>query len=159
MLATRFANETGCEVVHCGPPSKDPFHELLDLTYTHTAPVAFDRFHLGEQVYGPIYRGADALGGLNRRLLERRRLRQRYAVVVLCLPPYAVARANWERRKAEGGEMFPDDVGYRKVYDGFFTVKTELPVIMYDYTAGVPLDVVLDSITRARIARYTPRAI
>lgn len=142
------ANGLFGDVVHLGPHKGDPRRELMAHLAVHPGPVAFDRFHLGEQTYGPIYRGKDGLGWIGRRAVEKA-LKERRAVVVLCLPPYAVCHANWARRKADGGEMFPDPANHRRVYDAYLTARTDLPVVMYDYT--------LQSVDRACVAIHDAR--
>lgn len=123
--------------VHQGPYRGDPLPETirrLERRENRGAVIA-DRLHLGEQVYGPVYRGRDKLGVAGRRMLERYLL-ARGAVVVLALPPFATAHAAWSTRKAAGGEMFPDEAGFRAVYDGFArSIRTHLPLRFYDHTA------------------------
>ncbi len=136
------------DAVHLGPHKGDPRRELMAHLAAHPGPVAFDRFHLGEQVYGPVYRGKDGLGWIGRRAVEKA-LAKRCGIVVICLPAYAVAHANWARRRAEGGEMFPSPSGFKSVYDRYLTVKTDLPVVMYDYT--------LQSVDRACVAIHDAR--
>lgn len=156
-LVQAFNMMDSAPVVHVGPPAGSPLHEWSQLLRDHADKVSFDRLHLGEQVYGPIYRGRDALGSFGRKMLERK-LAKRFAVVILCLPPYAVARANWAKRKAVGGEMFPDDAGFRKVYDAFMIVKTSLPVVMYDYTEASWKEAFCEVARRRRKAYYNEGA-
>lgn len=121
---------------HQGPYQGDPLAASLRVLGRWGAdPLILDRFHLGEQVYGPIYRDRDALGRAGQRMLERV-LWSRPTVVVLALPPLRVAKANWAARKAAGGEMFPE--GYERVYDGFRFMTTDLPLLRYDYTRETP---------------------
>lgn len=129
----------GTVVEHLGPHEGDPLEELVRRlawwpTHPHVRHVLFDRFHLGEQVYGPIYRGVDRLGENGRREIESL-LRAYKAIVVVALPPYAVCQDNWAERKAAGGEMFPDPTKHRKVWDAYESaLKTDLPTLTYDYT-------------------------
>ena len=128
----------GLSYVHQGPYRGDPLVDtirLLERKENRGAVIA-DRLHIGEQVYGPVYRGKDKLGSAGRRMLERYLL-ARGTVVVLALPPFAVAHLAWFARKATGGEMFPDESGFRAVYDGFArSIRTHLPVRFFDHTSG-----------------------
>lgn len=142
-------------IVHTGPPTPggDVRAELLAALAANPGRAVFDRFHLGEQVYGPLFRGGDALGREGRLAVEAE-LKRRRAVVVLAMPPFGEAHAAWFGRKAAGKEMFVDR--YREVYDAFQTVETDLPFVIYDYTAG-PLLCVLDEIAKARRHAYGER--
>lgn len=123
-------------VIHVGPPAHDPYTEMVALLNAHQEDVAFDRFHIGETIYGPIFRGRNGLERPWFAALEAR-LAARRAVVVICLPPYDVARANWLARRAAGREMFADR--YDDVYRGFAAQRhtlTTLPSMRYDYTTA-----------------------
>lgn len=133
-LAKAYARtHPGVRVIHLGPHVGDPFEELVQHLANNPGPVVFDRFHIGEQTYGPVYRGRDGLGQYGRTRIERL-LRERQAIVVLALPPYEICFGNWEARKKAGGEMFPDPSKYVKLYDRYKAVKTTLPTLQYDYT-------------------------
>ena len=97
--------------------------------------LVMDRSWLSEQVYGPIYRGADRLATFQRRHLERIALRLG-AVVVLCLPPWADVRDQWARRKGldPKAEMLDNEDQLRRIYDAYHALETDLPVVHYDYT-------------------------
>lgn len=50
--------------LHCGPPTQDPLREYLDLDWYAPGSgqhVICDRWHIGETIYGPLYRGESAL--------------------------------------------------------------------------------------------------
>lgn len=62
-LAESFKKEWGVEVRHSGPPERHPLIEYGQLFDSPTTPsVIFDRYHWGEEVYGPLYRGKSGLG-------------------------------------------------------------------------------------------------
>lgn len=127
-LAALYGRTT---VLHQGPFESDPFHETLETLRPRLErgeSVIWDRSHLGEQVYGPIFRDGDGLGSVNRRMLERWMLSYR-AAVVLCYPPFGVALKNWERRHER--EMFKDR--FAEQYTAWKRIETELPVVGYDY--------------------------
>lgn len=65
-LAKRIAElQPDTTIVHCGPPTIDAYTEYASHTSQYIpnlgASVVFDRFHIGELVYGPIYRGKSSL--------------------------------------------------------------------------------------------------
>lgn len=129
--------------LHCGPSGENPFKEyfqLADGCDSHM-PTLFDRFHLGERVYGAAYRGSDRLGAAKMRMLERYLLSRR-AVVVHAEPMYGVARHNWRARAERGGEMIKVDQEdtYRHVYTLFGQIAKEsaLPVVRYDFCDETP---------------------
>lgn len=133
-LAKELAKRLRAEYVHCGPPRGDPFREYFDLFQdTPTGGRVFDRYHLGERVYGPVYRGEDGLGAARQRMLERALFSKR-AVVIRCLPPLDTVIENWTRRKAEGGEMLDNVAQLKAVYEGFQNVTTHLPEAVHNYT-------------------------
>lgn len=118
---------------HQGPYKGDPLVETIRLLErpANRGWVVCDRLHLGEQVYGPIFRQRDALGDAGRRMLERYLL-ARGSVVVRALPPFEVAHRNWWTRRQSNGEMFHERFG--AVYGAFERLRSYLPVIHYDYT-------------------------
>jgi hypothetical protein len=121
--------------VHCGPPKCPPFLEYFNIfQQVDNRHWVLDRYHLGERVYGPVYREEDGLGAARQRMLERA-LFSKQAIVVRCLPPLDVVIENWKARKAVGGEMLDNVAQLIAVYEGFKNVKTMLPETTYDYTS------------------------
>jgi hypothetical protein len=120
---------------HFGPPKGGFAHYTFECFHeydSHSGPTVFDRSHLGEQIYGPIYRSKDTLGPTPRRLLEAY-LKGRGAIVILAVPKKDVAKGLWEARAADGGEMYTDR--WERQYDAFNTsLITSLPVLRYDWT-------------------------
>ncbi len=123
---------------HLGPPSiTPPLREYIEAVDRYPD-VKFDRLHLGERIYGPIFRGVDRLGAVGQRMVERVLL-SRSAVTVLCLTPYSVAFENWRERKEAKGELVTDEATYERIYYAYADLlmhvdQAELPTIHYDYT-------------------------
>lgn len=152
-LAEAF-QDRGFQYVHQGPFDEDPFWETLFLVHNRPQKLVLDRSHLGEQVYGPLYREEDALGHARRRMIDRYLL-ARGGIVVVAEPPYEEAQANWAEGKERGEEMFEDRIGHWKSYQRFGAMistmysltgpgalpdfhsrpRTELPVVRFDYTS------------------------
>lgn len=130
-LADQLRREFDLEYHHEGPPPQDvPILEyytsiLLRLVPTNTV---IDRFALGERVYGPHYRGHDALGELGwikiRRLMETCRV-----VQVLCLPSYEVCYEAWSSGREE---LFKSEEVFKQTYKTYTTYKQNQ--FLYDYT-------------------------
>jgi len=133
---TRLAREL-CERYemayrHEGPPPPDANvyrHYLLGLVEAEE-PTVFDRYHLGEIVYGPLLREGSKItlsqiGQLNR-----------LATTILCLPPWDVAFANTRGRK----ELIENTNLLRTAYHMWTLVATNKMltenVTVFDYTRG-----------------------
>lgn len=118
--------------------------------------VLMDRSWLSEPVYGAALRGGqDRVGVAQRRMLERVALKCG-AMVVMCRPPWEVVKANWARRK--GDELIQEEAWLKQVYDGYAQVRTDLPVLDFDYTQPViSLDRLFEYVTKA-LSPYRPPA-
>lgn len=135
------------EYVHIGPPTAGVGG--MDVIYARQfsnacaragdRPVVFDRFHLGERIYGRLYRGNDRLGEVGQFVLEDAIAMHRRVALILCLPPRHVAEANWRGRLA--AEMLKDVATWTRVYASYTHAPTRLPVMVYDYTTMVTQDI------------------
>lgn len=135
--------DMGFDYYHFGPPTVRGADYAIDcyLTYRlHPGPTVFDRSHLGEQVYGPVYRGGDTLGDAGRALLDAY-LKGRDAIVILMKPDPQIARELWKERRDKGGELFTE--AWDAQYDAFLFLRTALPMLRYDWTRE-PLDSLRD---------------
>jgi predicted HAD superfamily Cof-like phosphohydrolase/thymidylate kinase len=141
-LAEELAVLTGFSGVHFSAPAKGESFD--DVCRRHLAEVRrsgesgaiIDRFHLSERVYGPIVRGVDTMRDDFEDLLWRSTI----PVVVLCMPPFEEAIANWAERNAERAEMITRRKQYEAVYNAYRDVRTTLPVVRYDYTRDTAAD-------------------
>lgn len=122
---------------HQGPYWRDAFVETVLTTSRVGSNTVWDRLHLGERVYGPIYRGKDKLDAVGQRLTERYLLSRR-AAVIAAVPPWGFVRdAFTERRQLEmfGGD---DDweTNLRQQWERFSAIlaSTMLPSTTWDYT-------------------------
>lgn len=155
-LAKQFA-DAGYTHVHSGPPSKDPFIEYFEKARNAPAQVVFDRFHIGERVYGPIFRNNDRLNSARQRMLERYLLSQR-AVLVHAHLSVMDGERNFVKMKASRDEMIANVTQYHDVRELFWRVVhgdilgathhgTHLPVVEYNFLKH-PFDYVCDAIRR-----------
>lgn len=95
--------------------------------------VVFDRCWLSEMPYGVAFReGKDRLTSASRRMLERLAMRCG-AVVVRCQPDFDVVKSNYLSRKHM--EMLDNEGQLKMVYDLYAEQPTDLPEVIYDYTA------------------------
>lgn len=97
--------------------------------------MVFDRFHLGERVYGDVMRGGSTFTERGEHLLERY-LEAIDGQVVICLPSHRVALANWLARK--GSEYVQHVTKFNAVYRRYvkllFNPRRNQSFLWYDYT-------------------------
>lgn len=123
------------EYRHQGPYKVSPLWETIVSVSRAPQHIVYDRLHLGERVYGPVYRGVDRLGDVRQRMLERYLLGER-VVVIMCLPSYEVSESIFLARGDE--EMFASGgpLGLLKQHTAFERLRTALPMLRYDFTRG-----------------------
>lgn len=137
-LARQLERE-GYRYRHHGKPA--PGEDLFQ-TYTYAilrarGKTVFDRLHLGETVYGPVVRGVSQLQAYDVALLDRL-ITARGGITIICSPPYAVSRGNWQVRLE--GEMLQDLSSYTAVY-GKYVKHADNPYYgLYDYTNRVGVE-------------------
>jgi hypothetical protein len=125
-LARRLEKEWGMIYSHEGPPPDNKDDSRLDYyavtlirALRRKQPTVFDRFHLGELVYGPVARSSDRLGYGGMRLM-RRLCFANHVLIKICQPPYDVALENWRRKLAAGDDYVRDE---RKFFDTYYRFK------------------------------------
>lgn len=70
-LAKRLRDRFDWPIVKCSQPKPGgAVAEYMSAIANQPGPFIADRFHLGESVYGPIYRGTPRLDGLDCRAIE-----------------------------------------------------------------------------------------
>ncbi len=101
------------------------------LGFGPAAPIAFDRFHLSEVVYGPILRHVQEISDGDLEFLAAF-LRDRHVKVVMCMPPFAVTLANVN---GEGRERpsYQTEGFLHQAYKAFERLAP-WATIVYDYT-------------------------
>lgn len=138
---------------HEGPPPKRRswdalahYGGLLERARRARHDTIFDRFHLGETIYGPLVRGEDRLGIAGLKLMNRL-LRATGARLWLCLPSYDTCLRNWRRKK-----NFDDDVEYvkdarifKRIY-GVWSKRYASYLSIFNYTTDDEEDVVSDAL-------------
>jgi len=131
ILAKKLVDRFGLEYRHEGPPPKhvEPLYHygtLLDSFRGRN--VVFDRFALGERVYGPVLRGKDRLGVLGWQIFQRL-VKATGAFQVLCLTDYETCEAIWSSGRPE---LFKDVKKFRASYELFVDLE-DTQDFVYDF--------------------------
>jgi hypothetical protein len=132
VLARRL-EALGYEYRHEGPPPADTpaFEHYARLFVDAERPTVFDRFHLGELVYGPLLRG---ISGLDHSDMVRLTslIQGAGTPIVFCYPPWSVCLLNTLNRK----ELITNKNTLASAYLQWATVVERYPanVQAYDYT-------------------------
>lgn len=138
--ARRVATELGADYVHLGPfPNVGGnlarlYVEAIMPAVLGHQDVVLDRCWLSEIPYGAVFRhGANRIGEISQRLLERLALRCRTSLVLM-LPPKEAVLANFTRRKAEEYLELPEQLS--KVYDWYAgDLQSAIACQTFDYTS------------------------
>lgn len=119
----------GYEVHHFGPPKdyedgRQQYFSFIEKTNTN---VVCDRFHEGEAIFAPIYRGytADYFDELEQKLVEKFNV-----LLVLVRAPYYII----EERLIKRGEDFVKQEDWGRAYDAVNSVyhNSNLPKVIID---------------------------
>lgn len=120
-LFEQVANHGPTTLLHRGPPNEHPLleYELALETYEPGAGhhVIADRWHLGELIYGPIYRGESLLEGPGATHVELLR-HARGAITVVLLPSLDILK----RRVEDRGDDYIDLRDLDKIRDEYRTL-------------------------------------
>lgn len=138
-IANKYAEDFGGVVIHEGPPPPGTSDlltyysdKLRAACESNMGLVIFDRLYLGEHVYGPVHRDQDRLGKAG----VQRMCNMCIALGVeqfICLPPYAIARANYQRKMKEADDYLKNVDKWHEVYYRYVGLCTS-PFIPCDYT-------------------------
>ena len=100
--------------------------------YPSLPPIAFDRFHLSELVYGPLLRGASGITKEEALLLNR--VITGFGIpVILCIPPLKVTIDNVMRQGRER-PAYQTESFLRTAYERFALFAAYNNVQIYDFT-------------------------
>lgn len=129
MGGVRVRSPKGVDWVSPGTSALSQF--LNQITNYERNPVAFDRYHLSERIYGPLLRDRQEISDFNLRVINDL-IHDAAIPVILCLPPYSAAYAN----VTEAGRPRPayqTDAFLRRAYDEFLSLQPWATVV-YDFT-------------------------
>lgn len=135
----------GAEYVHHGPylgasPRELSAVFMASMKPAFTADLIMDRCWLSEPIYASVFRKSESrISSVHKRMLERTALALN-AVVVLCRPPFSVCERAFLSGRDEYMQTSEQLLG---VHDQYVSLKTDLPVIHYDYTQDSIEDVLV----------------
>lgn len=136
-LAAVLCRALGMAYHHEGPPPpgvdlRD--HYLNTLRSNTRVPTVFDRFHLGEVVYGPLLREKSGLTPRDVQIINQA-FKDLGGSIIICLPPWETCIEN-SRAKAEL-ELIQDEVVLQAAYDAWTVLAKTRALFrgqLYDYT-------------------------
>jgi energy-coupling factor transporter ATP-binding protein EcfA2 len=130
-LARQLAHLTGKAYHHEGPPPANPFQHYMNLLLRNE-PTVFDRLFEGENIYGPILRGASGLTFEETRLLRSATLV--HARTIFVSPGYETCKSNWLSRAIAGGELIRREAVFEETYDAWKNLAEDGHFdVTYDY--------------------------
>jgi hypothetical protein len=131
----RELEKCGYEYIHNGPPHSDDMAGcyLAQLVHASLHPTVFDRFHLGEIVYGPLLRNQSLLSFEQLDTIHKE-IEDMGGIIVICLPPWRNVIDCWSARTDQ--EHIKKYGKLRDSYRAFATMleNTLRGYIHYDYT-------------------------
>lgn len=129
-LARQLCRDFKADYHHEGPPPRGVslLHHYGSQLASAYKPTVFDRFHVGELVYGPILRGQSGLSNQDMVLMQRL-VNGRGATVIICLPPLEVTVQNLHKKE------LLDQMQLKLAYDHWTRLTAPgHPFVTYDYT-------------------------
>ena len=147
-LAHRLMATFGMMYAHEGPtpefPEPDAYYcgELWSHRFDN---IVFDRFALGERVYGPILRGQDRLGDRGWATLQGL-ISQFDVLQLVCLPPPNICLEHWTSRPHEEFIKKRDLFLHSYATFAYFTMY-DLVLEPYDWTVAGAEDRLMERIT------------
>lgn len=154
-VAQHVFAKAGYSYQHNGPPEKgwspaEIFWWQLRGLQGETTQWVVDRNWPSEQIYHRFAHRPNVFHPFAQRMFERYMLAHQ-GVVVMCLPPYGVARDAWKTRAEAGQELITDERDFATMY-AFYSAwrsTTCLYVDNYDWTAEGP------RVLRERLEQHT----
>ncbi len=176
-LAKRLAEELGATTQHCGNPpvlgiatgpaeNGGPYRARqaahfwwqlrgLELQNPSAAITVVDRSWPSEQIYHDLVGRPHFFTRPYERMFERYLLTHG-GVIVKCLPPYHVAKANWLARSDRGGELVNDTEAFTEIYNRYAAWHFSAVVMnQYDYTSPWQQDHIVDVMRQLHASQPT----
>lgn len=154
-LAEKISQLTGAKILHKRPPDRDVFSEYtLDLQQYRPGfgvDLVCDRWHLGEEVYGPLLRGGSGFDRASFAHIEKT-LITRGAVMGVLQPKLRTLRQRLESRGDDLIEVSQLGEIHRSYVEA--SKRSQLPKI--NFTEDVEVDFVADLLIK--VARHTEEA-
>lgn len=135
-IATELSKKLGYKIHHFGPPKnyEDGKKQYFEFIKNNNENVICDRFHEGEAVYAPLYRGYDGSDYFSE--LEKKLSEKFNVIVVLAYAPFVVIQERLEKR----GEDFvkKDDLYHCHLKILNIVEHTKLPKMIIDTSIMSP---------------------
>jgi thymidylate kinase len=144
-LANAIVERFGCKYMHSGKPGKSPATEYATYALKNHGSIVCDRFHLGELVYGPLFRGKAGISPLEFATLERiLRLKQ----TILIQTTTDISLANKRLLVSTQNEMVDQTQNAKAVvaFNKIINQSNVQHIIKYDGSTRQNLNDVLDQI-------------
>lgn len=135
-LAKLLVKKYGFQYVKCSQPKGDPYVEYMRKINAVRKPTVFDRMYIGENVYGPIYRGKSMLSPEQNRNLEMA-LMSKNTVVIYC----SDSAENIRSRFSE--EQWADQKKIEQVLILYEKVLSQVKLPIYDHVMQTSSDYTL----------------
>lgn len=136
-----------CVYKHNGPPIGTTQIERVEWQLAGLKPVpgakhtVVDRSWPSEQIYHKFADRPDVFSAPIHQLFDEF-MSWHAGVIVICLPPYEVARRTWRERADQGKELLTKEMQFREMYDFYKNYgewwPTYTPVVYYDFTTTTP---------------------
>lgn len=146
-LAKAIADRFGYRYHHSGPPKGHPADEYIDFLLNLKRPTVCDRFHLGELVYGPMFRGKIGISPLELLTIERvLRLKQ----TILIHAVTSIELANKRLKVSTQKEMVDNarNVTAAELFKDVVRQSNVSPILQYDGSTKQQLNKMLITIER-----------
>lgn len=154
-LAKAIAEQLGYEYKHFSAPKGSPADEYIDFLLKLKRPTVCDRFHLGELVYGPMFRGKAGITPLELVTIERvMRLKQTiliHAVTNMKLANQRLVHST-EHEAVDTRQNIAAAQGFARV----FPLTNAGPVIRYDGSSLDSINKIVDDLRKIRQSLGTP---
>lgn len=141
-LAKKLVEKFDLEYIHCSKPKTDnPYLEYCDLADSIKKPTVLDRAHLGEYVYGRLWRGGCDISDAKFSDLDFKFMDKfEHVIVVHATAPLDVIL---ERCRANDEKLLKEDQIKRcvELFDDVIS-KTDIPVLTYNSDVEKPEDIV-----------------
>lgn len=154
-LAKAIAEQLGYEYVHFSAPKGSPADEYIDFLLKLKRPTVCDRFHLGELVYGPMFRGKAGITPLELVTIERvMRLKQTiliHAVTNMKLANQRLVHST-EHEVVDTRQNIAAAQGFAKVVP----LTNAGPVIRYDGSSLDSINKIVDDLRKIQSSLSAP---
>lgn len=154
-LAKAIAEQLGYEYKHFSAPKGSPADEYIDFLLKLRRPTVCDRFHLGELVYGPMFRGKAGITPLELVTIERlMRLKQTILIQAVTNMMLANKRLvhSTQHEAVDTKQNLAAAEGFAKV----FPLTNAGPVIRYDGSSLDSIQKIVNDLRKIRQSLGTP---